>query len=225
MRTIRGSHRRKLGCPRRWMALSVLAALVVMPSRAAATLGELGVALSADFNAGAEKLATLYFSDGSDQDIHAGNGFLLAAGGGAMFFEGGTHRVETLLTLGVKFSTMQPTTNADLLFIRVPIDLLVFYRNEAAHLRVGLGAALYAHSSLSGSGAASDLQFDFKPALARLIQADFVWNEGYLGLRYTRLDYRLAGVDGDIAAHSLGVTAGFFWSFELGPAAAGAASD
>jgi hypothetical protein len=76
---------------------------------------------------------------------------------------------------------------------------------------------LYAHSSLSGSGAATTLQAHFKPALAGIVQADFLWGRGWVGMRYTHLDYAMDGVDAKPAAHSIGATLGFFYQFARHP--------
>jgi hypothetical protein len=198
----------------RWVTLGTLVVggtAAVPARRAAAAVGEVGVSVGGDFNAGADTLATLQFSDGSSQDIKAGNGLLLAVGGGAIFFEGQPHRLETVLDVGVKYSTMQPSGNANLSFVRIPVELLAFYRNDDAHFRVGLGAAWYPYSSLSGSGAASNLQFDFNPGLAGIVQADFLWGGGFLGVRYTHLDYSVSGSSATVAAHSIGVTVGFYY--------------
>jgi hypothetical protein len=192
------------------LALVVGVAAFAPARRAAATIGEVGASVGADFNAGADTLATLKFSDGSTQEIKGGNGLLLALGGGAIFFEGQPHRLETVLDVGVKFSGMQPTQNADLSFVRIPVELLAFYRNDDLHFRVGGGPAWYAHSSLSGSGAASNLHVDFKRALGAVVQADFLWGRGYVGLRYTHLNY---GMSGSVAANSIGVTLGFYFQF------------
>jgi hypothetical protein len=189
---------------------------------AAAAIPEAGLALGVDANAGADTLATLQFSDGSTQDIKAGNGLLLAVGGGLILLEQQRHRIEAGLDVGVKFSTMQPAQNADLSFVRVPVELLVFYRNDDAHFRVGGGGAYYLYSSLSGSGAASNLQLDFKPGLAGVVQADFLWGRGYVGLRYTHLDYTVSGSTATAAANSVGLTLGFSYQFEPRPAPAAA---
>jgi len=200
------------------VALAVGVMAFAPARRAAAVIGEVGGAVGTDFNAGADTLATLQFSDGSTQDIKAGNGLLLSVGGGGIFFEGQPHRLETVLNVGVKFSTMQPAQNADLSFVRLPIELLAFYRNDDLHFRVGGGGAWYPYSSLSGSGAASNLQVDFKPGLAGIAQADFLWGRGWVGLRYTHLNYTVSGSDVTAAANSIGVTLGFFFQFALHPA-------
>jgi hypothetical protein len=202
------------------VALVVGAAASAPARRASAAIGEVGATMGADFNAGADTLATLRFSDGSTQDIKGGNGILLSAGGGAIFFEGQPHRLETVMGVGVKFSSMQPTQNADLSFVRIPIELLAFYRNDDAHFRVGAGGAWSPYSSLSGSGAASNLQIDFKPGLAEIVQADFLWGRGYLGVRYTHLNYTVSGSGATPAASSIGVTLGFFYHFTPRPAPA-----
>lgn len=201
------------------LGVLVVGAAAFAPARkAAAAIGEAGAAMAGDFNAGADTLATLTFTDGSTQDIKAGNGILLSVGGGAIFFEGQPHRLETMLDIGVKFSTMQASQNADLSFVRIPIELLAFYRNDDLHFRVGGGGAFYAYSNLSGSGAASNLQADFKPGLAGIVQADALWGRGYVGVRYTHLNYSVSGYDATVAAHSIGVTLGFFYQFASHPA-------
>jgi hypothetical protein len=157
-------------------------------------------------------------TDGSTQNIKGGNGLLLAVGGGVILLEQQRHRIEAALDVGVKFSTMQPAQNADLTFVRLPLELLVFYRNDDAHLRLGGGGAYYAYSSLSGTGAASNLQLDFKPALAGVVQADFLWGRGNVGLRYTHLTYTVSGSSATAAASSIGLTLGFSYQFEPRPA-------
>jgi hypothetical protein len=184
---------------------------------ALAVIGEAGVGVGVDLNAGADTLATLQFSDGSTQDIKAGNGLLLTLGGGIILFEQQRHRLEAVLDIGLKYSTMQPSQNADLSFVRVPIELLAFYRNDDAHFRVGAGGAYYPYSSLSGSGAASNLQLDFKPALGAVVEGDFLWGRGYLGIRYTYLSYSVSGSSTSAAASSLGFTLGFSYQFESRP--------
>jgi hypothetical protein len=184
---------------------------------ALAVTGEAGVGLSVDLNAGADTLATLRFSDGSSQEIKAGNGLLFTLGGGVILFEQQRHRLEAVLDVGVKFSTMQPSQNADLSFVRIPIEALAFYRNDDAHFRVGAGGAYYVHSALSGSGAASNLQLDFNPGLAEIAEADFLWGRGYLGVRYTHLSYTVSGSSASAAANSVGFTLGFAYQFVTPP--------
>jgi len=180
---------------------------------AAAAIPELGGGLVGDFNAGADTLVTLQFADGSNQEIKGGNGLILAVGGGAMFFEGHPHRLETLLSIGLKFSTMQPASNADLTYLRLPIELLAFYRNDDLHFRVGGGPAFYLANSLTGSGAASSLDVKFAPAVGAVAQADFVFGRGFVGLRYTHLNIRPTGTDVSVSASSIGVSTGFYYQF------------
>ena len=195
------------------LAAILAVAISAVSKSTLATQIEAGGSLIGDFNAGADKLATLEFTDSSTQEIKGGNGVIFAGGVGALFFNKGSHRLETLLTIGLKYSTMQPTTNADLSFVRVPVELLGFYRNEALHFRVGGGAASYFGSSLSGSGAASGLHVAFKPALGGIVEADFVSGGFSLGLRYTRLTLTPSGSNISVAANSLGVGLSYFYHF------------
>jgi hypothetical protein len=199
--------------PIRVLCLFVVAACLTLAQPAHATTFELGGEFGADFNAGASTLLTLHYSDGTEQDIKAGSGLRLAAGAGAMFFDQQPHRLETQLTLGIKYSTMQPTTNASLDFIRVPIELLAFYRNEDWHFRVGGGGAWYVSNSLSGGGALNG-EAHFDPALGAVMQADFVWGAFALGLRYTVLRLHAKEADVSANANSLGLNLSYFYRLE-----------
>jgi hypothetical protein len=110
-------------------------------------------------------------------------------------------------------STMQPASNADLSFLRFPLELLAFYRNDDWHFRVGGGPVLHMGNSLTGSGDLSDLDVEMKTALGGVVQADFVFEDWFVGMRYTALSYRVSGVDDAIAANSLGVGLGYMYRF------------
>ena len=194
-------------------ALVTTSAMTALAAPAAATQFELGGGIGLDFNAGADKVGTLVFTDNSTQDIRLGNGVALAAGGGAIFLGPQPHRLETTLTIGFKYSTMEPTSNADLSFVRVPVELLAFYRNDNLHFRAGGGGALYLVNSLSGSGALSALDVTFDPAFAGIAEADFIWGGAYAGLRYTVLTLHAPNPSTDIAANSFGVVLGYYYHF------------
>jgi hypothetical protein len=181
-----------------------------LPASARAMTFELGGLLAVDANLGSDTLLTLHYSDGSDQTIKAGNGVALALGGGAMFFDDQPHRLETQLTIGVKYSTMEPTSNASLDFVRVPIELLAFYRNEDWHFRVGGGPGFYVSNTLSGGGTLL-VNADFKPAVAGIFEADFVWNAFFAGLRYTLLNLHTTVGHASASANSLGLALGYFF--------------
>jgi hypothetical protein len=195
------------------VALFAAALIVTRSATAQATTFEAGGALVGDFNAGGDTLAVLHFADSSTQEITAGQGLIFAAGAGAIFFDEGPHRLETLLNFGLKYSTMQPTSNADLSFVRLPIELLAFYRNDALHFRVGGGASWYVFGSLSGSGAASNLNVDFKPSLGGIVESDFIWNAFSLGIRYTKLTLRPKDIDASLSANTIGIGISYFYQF------------
>lgn len=187
--------------------------VMTMEARARATEFEAGGGFNLDFNANATTAATLRFTDGSSQTITTGNGVILSAGAGAIFFGPQPHRLETLLTVGVKYSTMRPADNADLSFVRVPIELLAFYRNDHFHFRVGGGMALYVDNSLSGSGAASGIDLTFDPAVAGIAQADFIAGGFFAGIRYTALNFHTESSSTGYSASSIGIGVGYYYHF------------
>jgi hypothetical protein len=188
-------------------------ASLALSSAAGATTLELGGGVGADFNAGADTLLELEFDDGSDQEIKAGNGLSLFVAGGAVFFDEYQHRLETVLSPGLKMSTMQPASNADLSFMRYPLEGLAFYRNDDLHFRVGGGAVMHMGNSLTGSGDLSNLDVQMKTALGGVVQADFVLDAWFVGMRYTALSYRVSGAEESAAANSLGVGLGYVYQF------------
>jgi hypothetical protein len=187
--------------------------LLGAPARAGATTTlEAGGGLVVDFNMGDDVLKLTY-TDGSTQNISAGNGVGLALGAGVIFLDGQTHELEVTLTAGVKYSTMTPAQNASLDWVRVPFELLAFYRNDTLHFRVGGGATMYGLNSLSGSGDLSGLDVHFSPSPGAIIQADFIWRGLFAGLRFTILSIHPTTSDEAVSANALGVDLGFFHHF------------
>jgi hypothetical protein len=187
--------------------------LLGTPRRAAATTTvEVGGGAIVDLNMGDDVL-NLTFNDGSKQSISAGNGLGLALGAGAIFFDGQPHELEVTLTAGVKYSTMSPTQNASLDWVRVPLELLAFYRNDTFHFRVGGGATMYGLNSLSGGGALSGLDVHFSPSPGAVLQADFISGGFFAGLRFTIMSFHPTTSDGAISANALGFDLGFFHHF------------
>jgi hypothetical protein len=187
--------------------------LLGAPGRAGATTTlEVGGGVNLDFNMGDDVLKLTY-TDGSTQNIGAGNGLGLALGAGAIFFDGQPHELEVTLTAGVKYSTMSPTQNASLDWVRVPFELLAFYRNDTFHFRVGGGATMYGLNSLSGGGDLSGLDIHFAPSPGAVLQADFIWRGFFAGLRFTILSFHPTTSSETVSANSLGVDLGFFHHF------------
>lgn len=194
------------------VALTLIALLLSTTHARADVAAELGGTFQLDFSAGADTLLELTFEDGSTQEIKAGNGVLFALGVGVILFDDQPHTLETVFVAGLKYSSMVPAENAGLDFLRVPVELLAFYRNERYFFRVGGGAAYYAWNSMTGSG---DLVLDvsFDPAFAGIVQADFIYKGFFAGFRYTILSLKPEGADESAAANSMGVGVGYFHAF------------
>jgi len=166
---------------------------------------EVGGGIVLDFNVGGDDMLVLGFADGSEQNITGGQGVIGYLSGGAIFFDQQPHNLELLINGGIKFSTMQQTENANLEFMRFPIEGLAFYRNDDWFFRIGGGAQLLLGASMKGSGALDGLDVQFKPALGGLGQLDFIYKGWSFGVRYTRQGLTLAEGETRFASHSVGI--------------------
>jgi len=172
---------------------------------------EVGGGIVIDFNAGGQDMLVLGFSDGSEQKITGGQGVAALLSVGAIFFDQQSHNLETILSGGIKYSTMQESENASLDFFRFPIEGLAFYRNDDWFFRVGGGAQLLLGASMKGSGVLEELDVKFKPAIGGIGQLDFIYKGWSAGVRYTRQGLAPKDSDTRIASHSVGLQiAGMF---------------
>lgn len=185
---------------------------VASPQLVSAATTSLGGQFVADFNAGAEELANLTFSDGSTQTVKTGNGLSLSVSGAISLLEQFAHQAVLQANFGVKYSTMQPAENADLSYTRWPLELLAFYHYSPYRLRFGGGVAYVLSNALKGSGAASNLDIVFKPALGWVIQSDFFWNRFGVGARYTMVDFVVKDSGRPVAANTFGIQISYLYS-------------
>lgn len=179
------------------------------PGTAHATTLAFGFELAGDFNHDGDTLINLIFTDNATQEIYGGQGVRLAATSALRLGTHEMHEAQVLLNIGLKYSTMLRSQNANLDFVRVPLEVLGFYHNKPWHLRAGAGLLVNLHTSLRGSGALSFVDVTFRPALGAILQADFVWQGWTIGIRYTLLQFRPTNVDVRLRANSVGFTLGY----------------
>jgi len=192
----------------------VLAVAAICESHTAlAVQPEVGAEVFFDSGVGSDPIVTLEYTDGTAETMNGGTGVGLRAVGGVKFFRPGSHQLEALGNLGFKVWRMRKAENADLKFWRFPLELLVFYRNDSAYLRAGGGLTYHTSVATDGSGAASDLSLDFKPALGYVLQADLIFGVWNFGPRYVWINYRPQGIPVDIAANYVGVQLGCSYDF------------
>ncbi len=155
----------------------------------------------------------LGFSDGSEQKITGGQGVAFFLSGGAIFFDQQSHNLETIINAGLKYSTMAPTENANLEFMRFPVEGLAFYRNDDWFFRIGGGAQFLFGASMKGSGVLDGLDAKFNPAIGGLGQLDFIYKGWSLGVRYTRQGLTEKDSGTRFASHSIGLQISGLYQF------------
>src|SRR5689334_21164215 len=98
---------------------------------------------------GGDRLVKVVYSDGSESDVDAGQGFSLF-GGAALegLIDLKPFSIDLQGTLGVKYATIQQASNGNIDFFRFPAELLVF--GHWMGLRVGAGPTYHFANSLSG---------------------------------------------------------------------------
>ncbi len=161
--------------------------------------GKLGV----DF--GGDTLVTVFFADGSSDNIDTNEG-LYFGGGVSAVNDAGTLEIEATLSYKFSFITAE---NGDVDWTRLPLDLMAFHRFQK--IRVGAGITYHLNPKLTGTGVIGGLNIAFKDALGFVLAADYrLSDKGYLGLRYTALDYEVetAGLSGEASADGVGIVIG-----------------
>lgn len=191
------------------VVVAILATLALCPAQARAAAKtpetsvepparsgpEFGFVIGGGVEFGGGEVATVAFTDGSTQDIHAGQGL--------SGFVGGTVRLNARspwsarATVGYKYVTTK-ASNASIALGRVPLELIGNYRfgNGA---RVGTGLVWHTAIELNGDGFFEDVKF--KDAVGFRAEAGWKW----ILVSYTHLDYKAKNGGGSTNAGSVGV--------------------
>ncbi|HRN53469.1 MAG TPA: hypothetical protein PK788_08225 [Gemmatimonadaceae bacterium] len=168
---------------------------VAAPPAAPTPIHRFGWVLEGGVEYGGEVLVTLLFDDGSEQEILAGQGGSVAFG-----VDYRSSRVPQLglrATAGVKFTT-NASSNADISFVRVPLEVVGSY-HFAKDWRAGAGLAYHTGVRFDGDDFVPDVDFD--PAAGATIELG--WKA--FALTYTAIEYTANG--GSIDASSFGLSA------------------
>ena len=133
------------------------------------------------FNAefGGDAVATVLFTDGSEQDVNAGQGISLSVG---RFFRPNAGPLMYSAGLGYKYVTTK-AENADITLTRFVLDARVD-RGLANHLWIGAGPVLHVGTKLRTDGLGPNESYD--PALG--INFRFGWKA--LSVTYTMMSYK-----------------------------------
>lgn len=150
--------------------------------------------LEGNLEYGGDDLVTVFFTNGEDQQMKAGQGGTLALGG-----EFGPADLPLLFraTIGLKYNT-EAADNANINFVRYPLNVLA-YANFARGFRIGGGLTKHLGARLKGDGFVDDLKFDSSTG------ARFEIGYRWVALTYTTLTYT-AETGEEFSGNSFGVS-------------------
>lgn len=160
------------------------------------------VRLGLDF--GGEEMVSVYYSNGGDDEIKAGE--LIHLSGGFIFKTFADQPDwETQFTVGWKTDGIT-AENGTISFDRFPVEALQFIRS--GNIRLGGGITLELNPTLKGDGVMSDLQVKFDDAWGGIVELDYLIGDKFMvGIRTTMIDYEIGGVT--IDGSSVGFNMGF----------------
>jgi hypothetical protein len=151
------------------------------------------VAAAAEF--GGDGVATIYFNDGSEQTMHAGQGVTLSLGGQLKFAS-----LEQLLlraTVGFKYLTTK-AENVHIRLTRIPLHLTASWM---ATKKLRFGAGLVTHRNIRFNTDGLSGNYKFPPAAGPIFEASYAG----IGLSYTIMKYK-DELDNSYSANAFGIT-------------------
>lgn len=144
---------------------------------------------------GGDPVATIYFSDGSEQAIRAGQGGSIAVGGQLKFAS-----LEQLLlraTVGFKYVTTK-ADNVHVRLTRIPLHLTASWM-ATKKLRFGAGVVTHTNIRFNTDGLAGN--YKFPSATGPIVEASYAG----IGLSYTIMKYK-DPLDNSYSANAIGIT-------------------
>ncbi len=159
--------------------------------------------IEAGLYAGGDELVDVQFVNAPSQSIDAGGLIDLSAG----LLLPVSDSVDAQLTLGYRFDTIDGS-NGSIDWSRFPLEAKLFF--NAQRSRFGLGVTYHLSPELEGSGIVSGRQA-FEDAAGVVAEWDYTgWERGYLGLKFTAIDYEVGTLS--VNGNSLGLVLGYRFS-------------
>ena len=151
---------------------------------------------------GGDDIVAVTFTNGDTEKIKAGELMSLSVGAGTALSD----TVEGRIMLGLKLDIVT-AKNADLTFLRYPVEALALY-HASEKINIGGGLAYHLNPNVSGDGVASNVNINFDNAFGLVLTAEYMLsNGGYLGIKYTGIDYEINGLK--VSGNSIGGILGF----------------
>ncbi len=154
--------------------------------------------LEAGVEYGGDEILKVFFTNGGEQSMKAGQGGYIAVGG--QFQLASVKNLLLRTSIGFKYNTTA-AKNADISLTRIPINIIPYWQINN-DFRVGLGITTHQSVSFKGDGYVSDV--DFTSSLGTRAELGYKW----IALTYTSIDYKTA-FGQKVSASSVGVALSF----------------
>jgi len=144
---------------------------------------------------GGDEIAEVFFQNGEDQSVNAGQGGSIAVGG--------QYALDKLLirgTVGWKYVTTQ-ASDANIRLTRVPLNLSLNYL-VTPDIRIGAGIQSQQSIKFKGDNIPGLPDIDFGSATGPRIEVAYKW----IGISYTSMTYKSKDVAEEYKADSFGIT-------------------
>ena len=147
---------------------------------------------------GGDEVARVFFTNGEDQVMRAGQGGYLAVGGQLEFAQ--VKRLMLRTAIGIKFNTTA-ADNANIRLTRLPFVVMPFWKIND-DFRLGVGITSHLGAKFNGDDFLPDV--DFKSTLGPRFELGYKW----VALTYTAINYNTeAGAS--FSANSIGAAVSF----------------
>lgn len=147
---------------------------------------------------GGDEILKVFFTNGEDQTMKAGQGGYFALGGQFQMT-----KVKPLMlraAIGLKYNTTA-AENANIRFTRVPITLIPYW-NINEDIRLGIGISSHQSVRLKGDGFVPDV--DFTGSFGTRVEFGYKW----VALTYTSMKYT-DELNKSVSANSVGISVSF----------------
>ena len=185
---------------------SLLALAAVGSAHAQAGFQPARFVLGGGFTFGGDKLATVAFTNGQDQDIRAGQLFAIHAGIDMLVND----QFSVQATVGYHADSTSGT-NGSLRFTRFPVELLA-YVHLNPQVRIGGGARFVNSPDLSGSGVVNGLDVGFDNTVGGVIEGEYFFSPMFgLKLRGVSETYKVKNSGFKVNGGHVGIYGNFYF--------------
>lgn len=149
---------------------------------------------------GGDEILKVFFEDGKDQSMKAGQGLYLSVGGQLEFSKVKNFMLRA--SIAIKYNTTA-ATNANIGLTRIPINLIPYWKIKN-DFRLGIGITSHQAIKLKGDGFVPDTTFS--SSIGPRIELGYKW----VALTYTSINYKTNSTD-ELSGSSIGVSISYLF--------------